>query len=173
MNRVRSFLLGASMAALAASAFAADGPTVLLPADSTPTLKLSGAAGESARITNAPVTGQPFKTVLRIEVAKKPERPTDVQISTPIEAAMSAGDVLMVSFYMRSAGNGEATLDAGFRTAPGAAPQRPTGPPPAEPAPASRGQVPPGGPGAVPGRGGRGPFPGQPPLGAAALAESS
>ena len=125
MNRVRSLLLGASMAALAASAFAADGPTVLLPADSTLALKLSGAAGESARITNAPVTGQPFKTVLRVEVTKKPERPTDIQISTPIEAALSAGDVLMVSFYMRSAGSGEATLDAGFRTAPGAAPQAP------------------------------------------------
>ncbi len=167
MNRVRSLLLGASMAALAASAFAADGPTVLLPADSTPALKLSGAAGESARITNAAVTGQPFKTVLRIEVTKKPERPADVQLSTPIDAAMSAGDVLMVSFYMRSAGSGEATLDAGFRTAPGVARQGPTGPPPAGP-PASRGQVPPGAPGAVPGRGGRGAFGGQPPLGAAA-----
>ncbi len=165
MNRVRSLLLGASMAALAASAFAADGPTVLLPADSTLALKLSGAAGESARITNATVTGQPFKTVLRVEVSKKPERPTDVQLSTPIEGALSAGDVLMVSFYMRSAGSGEATLDAGFRTAPGAAPQGPTGPPPAGP-PASRGQVPPG----APGRGGRGAFLGQPPLGAAAVA---
>ena len=165
MNRVRSLLLGASMAALAASASAADGPTVLLPADSTLALKLSGAAGESARIANAPVTGQPFKTVLRIEVTKKPEHPTDVQLSTPIEAALSAGDVLMVSFDVRSAGSGEATLDAGFRTAP----QGPTGPPPAEP-PASRGQVPPGAPGAVPGRGGRGAFPGRPPLGAAAVA---
>src|ERR1035437_7359857 len=165
MNRVRALLLGASMAALAASAFAADGPTVLLPADSTPALKLTGVAGESARITSASVTGQPFKTVLRIEVTKKPERPTDVLISTPIEAAMSAGDVLMVSFYMRSAGSGEATLDAGFRTL-GASPQGPTGPPPAGPAPASRGQVPPG----SPGRGGRCLFPGQPPLGAAAQA---
>lgn len=137
------------MAALAASAIAADGPTVLLPADSTLALKLSGAAGGSARITNAPVTGQPFKTVLRVEVTKKPERPADVQLSTPIDAAISAGDVLMVSFYMRSAGSGEANLDAGFRTADGAAPQ----------GPASRGQVPPGAPGAVPGRGGRGLFP--------------
>src|ERR1035441_525187 len=94
MNRVRCLLLGASMAALTASAFAADGPTVLLPADSSPAFKLSGAPGESARMTNAPVTGQPFKTVLRVEVTKKPERPTDVQLSTPIEAALSAGDVL-------------------------------------------------------------------------------
>ena len=125
MNRVRSLLLGASMVALAASAFAADGPTALLPADSTLAFKLSAAAGESARIANAPVTGQPFKTVLRIEVTKKPERPTDVQISTPIEAAMSAGDVLMVSFYMRSAGSGEATLDAGFRTRPAPRPKAP------------------------------------------------
>src|ERR1035438_35823 len=90
MNRVRSLLLGASMAALAASAFAADGPTVLLPPDSTAAFKLSGAAGESARISNAPVTGQPFKTVLRVEVTKKPERSTDIQISTPIEAALAA-----------------------------------------------------------------------------------
>ncbi len=170
MNRVRFLLLGASMAAMAASAIAADGPTVLLPPDSTLALKLSGAAGDSARITNAPITGQPFKTVLRVEVTKKPERVTDVQLSTPIDAAMAAGDVLMVSFYMRSAGSGEATLDAGFRTTPGAAPQGPTGPPPAGPPPASRGQVPPGSPGAFPGRGGRGLFGGQPPLGAAAQA---
>src|ERR1022692_2326366 len=100
MNQVRSLLLGASMAAVAASAFAADGPAVLLPADSTAALKLSGAAGLSATISNANVAGQPFKTVLRIEVTKKPERATDVQISTPIDAAMAAGDVLMVSFYM-------------------------------------------------------------------------
>ena len=170
MNRVRSLLFGAAMAALAASAFAADGPTALLPADATTALKLSGAPGESARITNAPVSGQPFKTVLRVEVTKKPERANDIQISTPIESALAAGDVLIVLFYMRSAGGGQATLDAGFRSAAGAAPQGPTGPPPAGPAAAARGQVPTGAPGAVPGRGGRGMFPGQPPLGAAAMA---
>ena len=65
MNRVRSILLAASMAALAVSAFAADGPTVLLPADSTTAPKLSGAGGESATISNTPISGQPFKTVLR------------------------------------------------------------------------------------------------------------
>jgi endo-1,4-beta-xylanase len=171
MYRVRSLLVGAALASLAPFAFAADAPTVLLPPDSIAALKLNGAAGESARITNVPVTGQPFKTVLRIEITKKPERANDVQISTPIDATMAAGDVLMVSFYMRSAGTGAATLDAGFRTVPGAAPQ---GPPPggAPPAPA-RGQVPPGAAGAVPGRGGRGFFPGQPPLSAAAVAGSS
>ena len=63
MNRVRSLLLGASMAALAASAVAADGPTALLPADSGAAFKLSGAAGESARMNTQPVTGQPFKTL--------------------------------------------------------------------------------------------------------------
>ncbi len=171
MYRVRSLLLGASMAALAASAFAAEGPTVLLPSDSTAMLKLSGAAGPSARITNAPVSGQPFQTALRIEVTKKPERPNDVQVSTPIDATMAAGDVLIVSFYMRSAGTGDATLDAGFRTIPGAAPQGP--PPGGAPPAAARGQVPAGAAGAVPGRGGRGFFPGQPPLSAAAVAGSS
>ena len=72
--------------------------------------------------------------MLRVEVTKKPERPADVQLSKSIEAALPAGDVLMVSFYMRSAGSGEATLDAGFRTAPGAAPQAPAVPPPLDPA---------------------------------------
>jgi endo-1,4-beta-xylanase len=158
MYRVRSFLLSAAMlASLAASAFAAEGATALLPADSLSAIKPSGAAGEFARIANTPVTGQPFKTVLRIEVTKKPERPTDVQISTPIDAATSAGDVLMVSFYMRSAGSGDGTLDVGFR----AVPQGPTPP------------VPPGAPGAPPARGGRGAFPGQPPLTAAAVAGSA
>jgi len=158
------------MAALAVFGFAADGPTVLLPADSNLALKLSGAAGESARMTNAPVTGQPFKTVLRVEVTKKPERPTDVQLSTPIEAALSVGDVLMVSFYMRSAGSGEATLDAGFRTPPRRRTPRSHQPASCWTAAAlarpSSGWI----CRRSPGRGGRGGFPGQPPLGAGALA---
>ena len=170
MYRVRSVLLGAALAALAPFAFAADAPTVLLRPDSLAALKPNAALGEFARITNAPVTGRPFKTVLRIEITKKPERASDVQISTPIDATMAAGDVLMVSFYLRSAGNGEATLDAGFRTVAGAAP---AGAPPAGPPAAARGPVPPGAPGAVPGRGGRGNFPGPPPLTAAAVAGST
>jgi hypothetical protein len=83
MYRVRSVLLGTALASLARFAFAAELPTVLLPPDSIAALKLNGAVGESARITNASVTGQPFKTVLRIEITKKPMTSRSRPRSTP------------------------------------------------------------------------------------------
>ena len=161
MNPVRSLLLSGALAALAACAYAADDATTLLPANSTSAFQLNKAAADFAKMSPATVTGPGFTTALRIEVAKKPERAADVQIAAPIDATLATGDVLMVSFYLRSAGSGEVTLDAGFRNTPGAAPQAPA---------AARGQVPPVAPGAAPGRGGRGIFQGQPPLAAAAVA---
>jgi len=134
-------------------------------------------------------------------VTKKPQRSTDVQISAPIDGPAASGDVLLVSFWMRSATPAEATLDAGFRTAPGAAgapgfpgaaaagrgPGAPgAGAPPAAAAPGAA--VPPGAAGAGGGRGaaaapvapgaagrgrGFGAFGGQPALNAPALAGSA
>ena len=92
------------------------------------------------------VTGQAFKTALRIDVTTKPQRAQQVAISTPVDAAIANGDVLMISFWMRSGAPGEATLDAAFRApmamgargarggvpgAPGAAGPPPAGGPPA------------------------------------------
>jgi GH35 family endo-1,4-beta-xylanase len=134
----------AVFAAWACAAFGADGPTVLLPADATSTFKLNSAAGEFATMSTAAISGQPFSTTLRIEVTKKPARPADVQIAAPVDAALASGDVLLVSFWMRSAAPAEATLDAGFRAA---------GPPPA--------------------RGGRGGFGGGPPLNMPAVVGTS
>jgi GH35 family endo-1,4-beta-xylanase len=188
MSRVRTILLSAGLAALACAAHAADaGATALLPADSASAFKLSANAGDYAKMSTAAVTGQPFKSALRIEVTKKPQRTADVQISAPVDAAMASGDVLLVSFWMRSGTAGEATLDAGFRTVPGAAgapgargaPGAPgaagagrAGAPPAAPG----GAAAPGAPAAagapgVAGRGrGFGGFGGQPALNAPALA---
>jgi endo-1,4-beta-xylanase len=161
MNRVRTSLLCAGLAALTCAAFAADtGTTALLPADSTSAFKLSSAAGESAKMSTVPVKGQPFSSALRIEVSAKPRRSADVQISAPAGAATASGDVLMVSFWLRSAAAGEATLDAGFRATPGVGG-----------APATRAGAP-AAPGA-PGRGGRGIFFGQPALNAPAVAGAS
>jgi GH35 family endo-1,4-beta-xylanase len=117
---------------------------------------LSGNAGEFAKMSTAAVSGQPFKSALRIEVAKKPQRSGDVQIAAPVDGVVASGDVLLVSFWMRSGAAGEATLDAGFRTVPGAAA-----------APGARGVT--GAPGAAGGRG-RGMFGGQPALSAPAVA---
>ncbi|MGE5489033.1 MAG: endo-1,4-beta-xylanase [bacterium] len=115
MIRARTFVLSAGLAALACAAYAADaGAASLLPADSASAFRLSERAGEFARLSTVTVTGQPFSSALRIEVTKKPQRANVVQLSAPVEAAIAGGDVLMISFWMRSATPGEATLDAGL-----------------------------------------------------------
>jgi endo-1,4-beta-xylanase len=117
MSPVRTILLTAGLAVLACTAYAEDtGATALLPADSASVFRLSGSAGEFAKQSTAAVTGQPFTSALRIEVSRKPERAQDVQIAAPVDAAMARGDVLMISFWLRSSFSGEATLDVGFRS---------------------------------------------------------
>ena len=114
MKRMLSMLLG--VVAVGASAYAADPPgKSLLPPDGIAAFKLSDGAGDYARMSTTTVTGQAFKSALRIEVAKKPERAQQVAISTSVDAAIANGDVLMISFWMRSGGPGEVTLDAAFR----------------------------------------------------------
>jgi endo-1,4-beta-xylanase len=116
MSRVRAILLSAGLAVAVCTAYGAAARTQdLLPADPVSVFRLSDAAGESAKMSTAAVTGQPFSKALRIEVAKRPQRPDDVQITAPVDAGMASGDVLLVSFWMRSARPGEATLDAGLR----------------------------------------------------------
>jgi endo-1,4-beta-xylanase len=126
MSQARTILLSTGLAAFAYVAYAADnGATALLPADSASVFRLSGSAGEFAKMSSATVTGQPFQSALRLEVSRKPGRSQDVQIAAPVAAAVAAGDVLMVSFWLRSASLGEATVDVGFRaggTARGPAP---------------------------------------------------
>lgn len=143
---MRSIFLSAL---LACTVYGADGGTALLPADSASAFKLSSNAGEFAKMSSVAVTGQPFSTALRVEVAKKPPRAADVQIAAPVDGAVASGDVLVVSFWMRSATPADATLDAGFRALPGAAPAAAPG---------------------APGRGGRGGFFAAPALTAPAAA---
>ena len=163
MNRARITLLTAGFAAICCAAYAADmGGTALLPADSAFAFKLSSAAGEFAKMSTVAVKGQPFSSALRIEVSAKPRRPADVQISAPAGAATAGGDVLMVSFWMRSTTPGEAALDAGFRPMPGAG---------GAPGAAGRAGVPSAT--GAPGRAGRGMFVGQPALNALRLAPAS
>lgn len=145
MIRIHAILMGA---ALACAVQAADtGGTALLPPDAGPSFKLSATAGEFAKMSTVAVTGQPFSSALRIDIATKPQRAADVQIAAPADGTIASGDTLLVSFWMRSAKPGEATLDAGFRSAPGTAP-----------------------PAGAPGRGGRGGFFAQPSLNAPAVA---
>ena len=130
MTRIRTILLTAGLTGLACAAYAADtGATALLPADSASAFKLGASAADYAKMSTAAVTGQPFKNALRIEVTKKPQRSGDVTLSAPVDAAMATGDVLLVTFYMRSGTPAEATLDAGFRAVgsgmPGAGRGRP------------------------------------------------
>jgi len=148
MTRVRTILLTAGLAGFACAAYAADaGSTALLPADAAAAFKLGASAADYAKLTPTTVTGQPFKNALRIEVTKKPQRSGDVTLSAPVDAAMANGDVLLVTFYMRSGTKTEATLDAGFRAVgSGAGRGGPGGPPPAG---AGRGPGAPGAPAAA------------------------
>jgi endo-1,4-beta-xylanase len=146
MKRISATMLGA-VTALACAAYAAgQAPKSLLPADAAATFKLSEGASAYAKLSTTVATGQAFKSALRIEVTTKPERAQQVTVSAPVDAAIANGDVLMVSFWMRSGAAGEATLDASFRApmalgargarvgvpgAPGAAGPPPAGGPPA------------------------------------------
>jgi endo-1,4-beta-xylanase len=146
MRRIPTTLLIA-VTGLACAAYAADqAARSLLPAEAVAAFRLSEGAGDYARMATTAVPGQAFKSALRIEVTKKPQRAQQVTVSTPVDAAIANGDVLMVSFWMRSGAPGEATLDAAFRApmavgargarggvpgAPGAAGPPPAGVPPA------------------------------------------
>lgn len=100
----------------------------LLTANSLDTFTLSPAAGGFAKMSAVTATGQPFPNALRIEVARKPDQASAVQITAPVNASISSGDVLMLSFWMRSRMPGDATLDAGFRPRPAAVQTPGTGP---------------------------------------------
>src|ERR1039458_5131732 len=107
MNRAHPILLSAGLAAVAFAAYGADpGFKALLPADSASAFKLSANADDYAKMSTAAVIGRTFSNALRIEVTKKPQRTADVQISAPVDAAMATGDVLLVSFWMRSGAAG-------------------------------------------------------------------
>ena len=71
MNRIRTILLSAGLAAMACVAYGAAGATALLPADSASAFKLSANAGDYAKMSTAAVTGQPFANALRIEVCQE------------------------------------------------------------------------------------------------------
>jgi endo-1,4-beta-xylanase len=116
-SQARTILLCAGLAAFACAAHADSGPIALLPPDSISVFRLSDAAGEFARMSVATVSDQQFQSALRLEVSKKPARPQDVQISAPLTAAVATGNVLLVSFWLRSASPGEATVDVGLRAA--------------------------------------------------------
>jgi len=161
MKQVVTILTGAALMALACPAWSADGATALLPSDSAPLFKLGANAGEYAKMSTAAVKGQPFADALRVEVTKKPQRSQEVQLVAPVDGAVKSGDVLLVSFYMRSGGTGDATVDAGFRGIAGLAPA------PGQPQGRGFGPGGPGGPGATPG-GAPGASPGGAPGGAGA-----
>lgn len=153
-------LVAATMLACAAYAEDQDVKS-LLPADVAAASKLSEGAGDYARMSTTAVSGQAFKTALRVEVMRKPQRAQQVTVSTPVDAAIANGDVLMVSFWMRAGTPGEATLDAAFRAPMAAGGRGGRGGVPGAPgaaAPARAAGVPPAGP------------PGAPPAGAAGRA---
>jgi len=106
MKRLQKTLVGGAVAAFAfafAVRAADDAPLALLPANSGDAFRLSGSAADSAKLSTAAVTSQPFTSALRIEVGKKTQPSGAVQIVAPVDATVASGDVLMVSFWMRSA----------------------------------------------------------------------
>jgi endo-1,4-beta-xylanase len=113
MRRLPALFVFVAAALACVAAFAEPPAKSLLPADAA--FKLGDSAGSFAKLSATTVAGQRFTHALRIDVTAKPPRAQDVVLSTPVDAAVSSGDVLMVAFWMRSAGPGGATLDAAFR----------------------------------------------------------
>lgn len=147
MNRIATVFTLASLTALAGVSYGQASATSLLPEKSLTLFSLSAAADGFAKMSTVAAAGQAFPDALRIEVTKKPEQGSAVQIAATVDGALASGDVVMLSFWMRSGIPGDATLDAGFRSRPGAVP------------PSGRGPA-----------GGRGTFRGQPVLNAPAQA---
>ena len=115
MRRILTMWLGIAAMVTCAAFAAGQGATALLTADAASAFTLNDGAGSYARVSTTPVTGQSFKSALRVEVTSKPQRAQEVTLSTKVDAAIASGDVLMISFWMRSGAPGEATLDAVFR----------------------------------------------------------
>jgi GH35 family endo-1,4-beta-xylanase len=158
LNRIVTY---AGLAALACACHGAESPKLLLTADSVSAFRLGDQTGEFAKLSTATAAGQQFSTALHVEVSKKPARPAEGQLTAPLESEMASGDVLLLSFWMRSSSPNEVTLDAGFRSAGGGRGfgRGQGGAPPAGGAPPPGRGVPAAGGGAPGGRGGFGPPP--------------
>jgi endo-1,4-beta-xylanase len=96
------------------------GPVSLINLDVT-TQSLAGAESPSAELAVVPITGMPFDHAISVHTQSRPKNPWDIQFKTKTVAAISAGDALLVTFYMRTIDtqdeSGEARIALAMQTA--------------------------------------------------------
>ncbi len=73
----------------------------LVPEGGIRAFKVNGKA-ERVRLSYVKVEGQPFDEALRAEIVAPSPNNWDVQVQVPVPKAVSAGDVLLATFYFRT-----------------------------------------------------------------------
>ena len=78
-----------------------EGKSILTP-DLLKSTRLHAGPKPSGEFKVIDVKDQPFKQAIQARVKEKPENPWTVQISTLTTQAVKAGEVVLVSFYVRT-----------------------------------------------------------------------
>ena len=96
-----SLLAAAAHVALAADKKSPEGKSILTP-DVLKTTRLHVGPKPSGEFKVVEVKDQPFQQAINARVKERPDNPWTVQISTLTTQAVKAGDVVLVSFYVRT-----------------------------------------------------------------------
>ena len=96
-----TLLTAAAQFALAADKKVPEGKSILTP-DVLKTTRLHTGPKPSGEFKVVDVKDQPFKQAINARVKERPDNPWTVQISTLTTQAVKAGDVVLLSFYVRT-----------------------------------------------------------------------
>ncbi len=77
-------------------------PYSLLPAETVDAFKLSGPNAADAKDSVVAVDNPNFKSAIRAQTLKQPQRPYEIQLAARNVAPIRKGDVLLASFWMRT-----------------------------------------------------------------------
>ena len=86
-------------------------PISLLPTDTVEAFKLSGPQAADAKVSVVAVDNPNFKSAIRAQTLKQPQRPYEIQLAAKNVAPIRKGDVLLASFWMRTI---ESPMQEGF-----------------------------------------------------------
>ena len=89
------------------------GHTQLLGTDPLDSFKLDGRQQQLAHVRSIDVTGQPFTRALQVTTTTAPDSEGSAQLIAPTSAAVKAGDVVMIRFWLRCQ---ESMTGEGFTT---------------------------------------------------------
>lgn len=96
-----ALLTAADQVALTADKKLPEGKSILTP-DVLKTTRLHVGSKPSGEFKVVEVKDQPFQQAINARVKERPDNPWTVQISTLTTQAVKAGDVVLVSFYVRT-----------------------------------------------------------------------